>query len=403
MEQDTANLGEAGIAQEAREAAAQRAKQAVQPSEGRLSAGGGFPSVSELAGAAQGVIEPFVAPFQARAPMPAGLTQDDAGNFAVDGVPASQHPEGKKWLENQRSLQDWGAATAFALVTGGMGGAEKGALGVFGGKGATGADLSALSRAKTLAEEGGARHDIIKQTGWFKGVDNKWRFEISDRGMKPAEDFKSIRSMFDAYAMAPGEGLSFGSVWRHPELEKQYPGIRDLKIKMLSESEEAYGMLDLANKTLYLNPNISMKQATSTALHELQHYIQSLENFQNGGNMQEMLKAAEQVYGPLHDKSSEVQTKTMRAAFEAYRSLVGETEARNVQIRAPMTSAERGNRPPWTTSQVPEAQQLVRKEHPSNSESNQPVLKPVDHDPFAGSADARYVLVEHDPFKGTSK
>jgi len=52
--------------------------------------------------------------------------------------------------------------------------------GMFAGIGARNADLGALERAQKMAEGGTDREAIWNETGWFKGVDGKWRFEIDD-------------------------------------------------------------------------------------------------------------------------------------------------------------------------------------------------------------------------------
>lgn len=54
--------------------------------------------------------------------------------------------------------------------------------GVFAGINAKNADLDALEKAQRLAGNGASRDDIWKATGWFQGVDGKWRFEIDDSG-----------------------------------------------------------------------------------------------------------------------------------------------------------------------------------------------------------------------------
>jgi hypothetical protein len=48
--------------------------------------------------------------------------------------------------------------------------------------------------------------------------------------------------------------------------------------------------------------------------------------------------------------------------YGAYRRLAGETEARNVQARMDMTMDQRRQFPPWSTWDVPEADQIVRME-----------------------------------------
>ena len=78
----------------------------------------------------------------------------------------------------------------------------------------------------------------------------------------------------------------------------------------------------------------------STLSHELQHAIQRKENFAGGGNpglftepdLNEMGRAA-------------VEGRSTPSAFEQYRRLAGEAEARLTQTRLPLTAAERRARP----------------------------------------------------------
>ncbi len=52
--------------------------------------------------------------------------------------------------------------------------------GIFGGELAQTADKAALAKAKALEGSGADQRAIWKETGWFKGGDGKWRFEIDD-------------------------------------------------------------------------------------------------------------------------------------------------------------------------------------------------------------------------------
>ncbi len=53
----------------------------------------------------------------------------------------------------------------------------------YGGENAKTADLGQLERAKQMQAQGADMESIRKATGWFKGRDGKWRFEIDDSGM----------------------------------------------------------------------------------------------------------------------------------------------------------------------------------------------------------------------------
>jgi hypothetical protein len=54
----------------------------------------------------------------------------------------------------------------------------------FAGENANNADLDALARAKEMQAAGVADETIRQQTGWFTGMDGKWRWEIDDSGMR---------------------------------------------------------------------------------------------------------------------------------------------------------------------------------------------------------------------------
>lgn len=51
------------------------------------------------------------------------------------------------------------------------------------GEFAKAADKSALDQAREMEQQGSTAKDIRAETGWFKGKDGKWRFEISDKDM----------------------------------------------------------------------------------------------------------------------------------------------------------------------------------------------------------------------------
>lgn len=54
----------------------------------------------------------------------------------------------------------------------------------YAGTNAANADLEALEVAKGMAEQNVSAETIRQATGWFRGADGKWRFEIDDSGMR---------------------------------------------------------------------------------------------------------------------------------------------------------------------------------------------------------------------------
>jgi hypothetical protein len=53
----------------------------------------------------------------------------------------------------------------------------------FAGIGAETADMHQLNVASDMMDEGIDEETILASTGWFKGLDNKWKFEISDNDL----------------------------------------------------------------------------------------------------------------------------------------------------------------------------------------------------------------------------
>ena len=66
----------------------------------------------------------------------------------------------------------------------------------FAGRNAANADLEALDAAEEMERRGVDAETIRQQTGWFRGRDGKWRFEIDDSGMEnvPGEYARMYRN-----------------------------------------------------------------------------------------------------------------------------------------------------------------------------------------------------------------
>jgi hypothetical protein len=97
----------------------------------------------------------------------------------------------------------------------------------------------------------------------------------------------------------------------------------------------------------------------STALHELQHAIQSREGFESGGSSQEFGK-----YG-LGKRPIIPETGDQLTPFQTYQGLVGEQEARLVQSRRDMDLIQRRDTPPYSPGQpgaIDESRMYTRKE-----------------------------------------
>ena len=151
-------------------------------------------------------------------------------------------------------------------------------LAQFAGPQAETADIHALANAKDLIASGRNPEQVRQETGWFRGPDGKWRYEISDDEavLRVTENFDFSRS----YQIA--------DILEHEKLFAAYPDIRLIPVEFDSEMD-ANGMVDAEGMELFLNPSkLSADDGSmlSTLLHEIQHLIQRREGFARGGNLE---------------------------------------------------------------------------------------------------------------------
>src|SRR3546814_14820926 len=72
-----------------------------------------------------------------------------------------------------------------------------------------------------------------------------------------------------------------GNLLDHPELYEAYPQLKDTEVRVLPESE-GFGQYDERRNILHLSMSATDKH--STALHEVQHAIQKIEDMGRGGD-----------------------------------------------------------------------------------------------------------------------
>lgn len=276
--------------------------------------------------------------------------------------------------------------------------AVPGAVGIFGGRLARTSDQDALRRAEEMATAGRPREDIWNETGWFRGRDGQWRFEIDDSGSQ----FRGRPSEYGGYEMlAPVEGRPFpGTVvggprplMQHDDLLRAYPDLANIDLSQQSsilrnDPNTRASWSPAGQPTPYgLTPErISLYSAASdphsSLLHELQHAVQQREGFTPGGSPRdapgvyndladEINRLIAQSGGNLDRATPEVAARVgeLRRQIRSipsdpqqlYRHLAGEVEARNVQTRAGMSPEERRASPPWQTQDVPDVDQILRQ------------------------------------------
>lgn len=280
---------------------------------------------------------------------------------------------------------DWAGDVATMGIGAGAPAAVRGAAGIFGGRLAKTADTDALAKAEELAKAGAPREQIWNDTGWFKGGDGKWRFEISDNasliGAKAQEE------------LAQQGSSKAVDLLSHKDLYSAYPDLK--KIGTSARINETPGGSYFSSEingepgpgAIYLRgPDVG--QIHSTSLHEMQHAVQNAEGLARGSSPEGMKSFASDLFrqagnSPAGQRYRELEAKRsaiggsltpaeqdemmkiykdnfdMHALkMDAYRRASGEVEARNVQARRNMTPEERRAKPPWLTEDVPAEQQI---------------------------------------------
>jgi len=269
----------------------------------------------------------------------------------------------------------------------GMGRATEGAADaarIFAGPMAKTADHAALAQAQELAAKGISRDDIWRNTGWYQGVDGKWRFEIDDSQMGVKIPPNLMSGDYSAYSTAID----------HPALFDAYPPMKRNRVTFDHRTANSAITLDANPNGLNgknFDTEIGIKGKTrwggreplpeyvdkirGSVTHEGQHNIQRREGFAEGDSpynymdRSSLLQALERARAnngldPLtgdFDVAIEANLKNaVDDPFDVYRRSAGEVEARNAALRLNMTPEQRRATPPWLTQDVPDEQQIVR-------------------------------------------
>ena len=210
------------------------------------------------------------------------------------------------------------------------------------------ADSAALRRAEALEKSGTDNETIRQETGWYRGRDGKWRFEIDDSGMKSRKAYVSEREKTQAlreytarFKNLTGDGLtneqrrmlreyvsqrergefsdktyqqltdmlgdefenfaaalegkmsasagkndlSLAEYINHPKLFEAYPDLKNVTVRFDSLPDGQKGYFSKRDNTIILSDSL-FGEETDVVLHELQHVIQNTEGFTGGASPQ---------------------------------------------------------------------------------------------------------------------
>lgn len=193
------------------------------------------------------------------------------------------------------------------------------------GIGAKTADSAALRRAEALEKSGMDNETIRQETGWYRGMDGQWRFEIDDSGAAFSRSGEAQYSADNAdYArytqlmnrMITGElteaehaellGLdkkngstkkelarridegnaTLRDIMQHNALFEAYPEIAETKVKFADMPSGTAGSYNRETNTITLDTKLKYdaNDALDALMHEVQHRVQAAEGFASGTN-----------------------------------------------------------------------------------------------------------------------
>ena len=226
-----------------------------------------------------------------------------------------------------------------------------------------------LSVAKDMEKNKKKAKAIKAATGWERGADGKWRYEMPDVVLRDPKEWVNKKTLTLSDIVEKPNDL----FKEYPELFDAYPKLKDVKIqKGRAKMGGSYYDNTITLNLGYIREaiksgwdayyKIATRLLKRTLVHEVQHYIQHEEGFANGGSEQfvrdaikdEFEKVTKQIRG-VRAEGKEDEAKALvernkalynayaneKDSYKNYKSLSGEVEARNVSARLNMTPEER--------------------------------------------------------------
>ena len=219
-----------------------------------------------------------------------------------------------------------------------------------------------LSVAKDMEKNKKKAKAIKAATGWERGADGKWRYEMPDAKIKDTMNVGGghIVKRYEDDMLWNGGKLS--KVIDAPELFKAYPQLKDVRIETdaIMNDMPSNGEYNSKTNTITIHAD-ELKYMNGILNHEIQHAIQDIEGFAKGGSprlirgevkkkLNEVTKQIRQLRAEGKEDEAKALVEKNRGLYNAYqknddynsyKSLAGEVEARNVSARLNMTPEER--------------------------------------------------------------
>lgn len=224
--------------------------------------------------------------------------------------------------------------------------------------------------------------DIWDKTGFFRGADQRWRYEIPDKNatlkmdafdISDREAFETIvpkqkskqQAFIDWFKNQKDEPpLILRDVLDHPELFKAYPELGTMKVEPLPDYAVKRGSKGMVSgDTIYLAEG-HPEYVRSVLLHEIQHGIQHHEGFAYGGNPEQFL--------PKELPQAEKEFLAIQSKEEPKIAKVLERTGLSIkQFKLAVEAEQNGIMPPAYAERV----QFLREEHPTEYKKLHNIVK----------------------------
>lgn len=294
------------------------------------------------------------------------------------------------------------------------------------------ADVGRLADAERMEQGGADSETVRRETGWYRGYDGKWRFEIDDSKMRFINHREESRRTW-----------KLDELIRHDALFAAYPELRDYTVLNFGISDDVEAAFYPGLNRITLDPRLSRAEKRAALIHEIQHAIQLIEGFTAGAttdywrgslktaeekqlelrlrdfaapdiffeaDMRKLLEgtpaaerdaaqtALEKHYGEapvreyvdLYNRLRDLRAEREQDAERAYRNTAGEIEAVDVANRLGLSERQRAE----TRPDIDREEVRFSNEHPMFTMEARQTDADTDTDAEVSDADKRFAPVE---------
>jgi hypothetical protein len=267
-----------------------------------------------------------------------------------------------------------------------------------------------LTIARQMESAKKSAKTIRLATGWERGADKKWRYEVPDFKLNELVNKNkyvqvSFKDLIKSALTGGLEQYKLSEVVSGNEIFNAYPFLKNVSLvisnsykkgfqDVLGKGTQAAYFVDNGVKTIAIKPSPDLRSYKeffeSTIAHEVQHAIQDFEGFSEGGDLNSVkLLAITSIEKKLNKNLEEASKEDVeklkvtkkekllkdfvlntfyseedyknidKNALELYNKLYGEVEARNVERRMKMTPEERRQVTLQETEDVSREDQII--------------------------------------------